>query len=91
MKIIDIHQHFSIPEYFDYLEKNNALMEDSILLPRKSVSEMIAMLFLHRIHILRKQLMRELRFAERSMKRRQILDAVIPTDSDFMLLCHCLI
>ena len=42
--LIDVHLHYAIPEYFDYLEKNNALFEDSILLPRKSHEEMIEMM-----------------------------------------------
>lgn len=41
MKIIDIHQHYAIPEYFQYLEKNHAMFEDSILLPKKKTTEMI--------------------------------------------------
>jgi len=42
--LIDVHLHYAIPEYFDYLEKNNALFEDSILLPRKSNEEMLQMM-----------------------------------------------
>ena len=42
--LIDVHLHYAIPEYFDYLEKNNALFEDSILLPRKTHEEMLEMM-----------------------------------------------
>ena len=42
--LIDVHLHYAIPEYFDYLEKNNALFEDSILLPRKTNREMLDMM-----------------------------------------------
>ncbi|MBQ9814582.1 MAG: amidohydrolase [Lachnospiraceae bacterium] len=42
--VIDVHLHFAIPEFFAYLEKNNALFEDSILLPRKTNDEMLDMM-----------------------------------------------
>lgn len=42
--VIDAHFHYAIPEYFEYLEENHALFEDSILLPRKTNEEMLQVL-----------------------------------------------
>ncbi len=41
MRVIDVHSHVITDRYYSYIEKNHALLEDSMRLPQWSLEEMI--------------------------------------------------